>query len=94
MNGTDPVENGVNGTDDVEMTEEVSDATSPSKHTRDKDGDEEMTVVVPPSKGPKLSGEPDPDKEEDVLMEGVESASPKKPEEQTVDPQAKAISGW
>lgn len=93
LNGTDPVENGVNGAEDVEMDEEDADSTAPSKRSRDKEGDEEMTVVVPPAKGQKLSGNPDPDKQGDVTMEGVESTDSKQTTEETVDPRTKAITG-
>ena len=52
-NGTEPVENGVNGTDDVEMGDDRSEQVRIG-HT--EDGDEEMTVVVPPPKSSKLNG--------------------------------------
>lgn len=93
INGSDPVENGVNGTEDVEMDEERTDSTVQSKRSRDKEGDEEMTVVVPPAKGQKLSGEPDPAKEADVVMDGDGSTTPKEPMEEVVDPKVKAITG-
>ena len=54
-NGTESVENGVNGTEDVEMAEDESEQV---KIGSTKDGDEEMTVVVPPPKSSKLNGEP------------------------------------
>jgi 26S proteasome regulatory subunit N3 len=93
LNGSDPVENGVNGTDDVEMGEDEPDSTVPKKSGKDKEGEEEMTVVVPPSKGTKLSGVPEPDQEGDVVMEGAEKESPQKPEEEDVDPGVKLIAG-
>ena len=93
INGTDPVENGVNGTEDVEMDEEPTDSTAPSKRSRDKEGDEEMTVVVPPAKGQKLSGDPDPTKQADVVMDGADTAAVKEAEEEVVDPKVKAING-
>ncbi|KAL2009119.1 hypothetical protein VTN00DRAFT_7313 [Thermoascus crustaceus] len=67
-NGSDPVENGVNSTEDVDMEEDTA---------------------VPPSKGPRLSGEPGQDKE-DVAMEGVEDADADK-SESDVDPKAKTV---
>lgn len=91
-NGSDPVENGVNGTEDVDMEEDTAGGpTSSIKSNRDRDGDEKMTVVVPPSKGPRLSGEPGQDKE-DVAMEGVEDVDADKGESD-VDPKAKAVQG-
>ena len=88
-NGTDPVENGVNGTEDVEMG---VDGADPEKHAKGKDGDEGMTVVVPPPKSAKLSGEPIKDSEGDVAMETAKAeGSESEPKE--VDPLAKAILG-
>ena len=84
-NGSEPVENGVNGSQDVEMGEE-------SKQNKDGDGDEEMTVVVPPSKGSRLSGEPGQEKDEDVSMEGAEGDDAKA-QKVEVDPKVKAVSG-
>ena len=52
-NGTEPVENGVNGADDVEMGDDGSEQV---RIGNTKDGDEEMTVVVPPPKSSKLNG--------------------------------------
>ncbi|KAK2757962.1 26S proteasome non-ATPase regulatory subunit [Arachnomyces sp. PD_36] len=87
-NGTDPVENGVNGTEDVEMKED-----SPNGHAnstgKDNDGDEEMTVVVPAAKGAKASGS-GRDKEGDIAMEGAgDEAGETQAAE--VDPKVKAI---
>jgi 26S proteasome regulatory subunit N3 len=93
LNGTDPVENGVSGTDDVEMGEDGPDSSVPKKSSKDKEGEEEMTVVVPPSKGTKLSGVPEPDKEGDVIMEGAENETPPKPDEEEEDPAVKLITG-
>lgn len=74
----DPRENGVNGSEDVEMgDDDVNESTK-----RDKDGDDEMTVVVPPSKTSKSGGE-------DVTMEGTEGDESKQSEQQ-VDPVEKA----
>jgi 26S proteasome regulatory subunit N3 len=95
-NGSDPVENGVNGVEDVEMEEDTAGGPTSSIQTnKDHDGDE-MTVVVPPSKGSRLSGQPGQDnkkdEEEDVAMEGAEE----KGAEETVpeiDPRTKAVQG-
>lgn len=85
-NGADPVENGVNGTDDVEMKEDAPANGSAMKQQKDNDGDEEMTVVVPETKG---SGQ---DKEGDVDMgESGNEAGEKTVEE--VDPKTKAVTG-
>ncbi|RAL06381.1 proteasome regulatory particle lid subunit RPN3 [Aspergillus ibericus CBS 121593] len=87
-NGSDPTENGVNGSEDVEMGEDTAGGpTSSSNTSQDRKGDEKMTVVVPPTKGSRLSGEKGSDKEGDVAMEGVEGEEA----EPEVDPKVKAI---
>jgi 26S proteasome regulatory subunit N3 len=92
LNGN-PVENGVNGSEDVEMGEDTAGAP-PSSHNTSKDrkGNEKMTVVVPPTKGSKSSGKAGQDKEEDVTMEGAEDGDAEKTEPE-VDPTTKAIQG-
>lgn len=55
-----------------------------------KDGDEEMTVVVPPPNSSKLSAEPEKDKDKDTEMDDAEGAEGS---EEAVDPKAKAIAG-
>ena len=79
-NGTDPKQKG----DDIEMNDDVSKAQSSSKG-KDKDGDEEMTVVVPPSK--KTPSIPNKDGEAGKDTDG------KAPVEPEVDPKEKAING-
>jgi 26S proteasome regulatory subunit N3 len=87
-NGSKSTENGVNGSEDVEMGEDTAGApTSGFNTNKDRKGDEKMTVVVPPTKGSKSSGK---DKGEDVVMEGAEDDAEKEPE---VDPTTKAIQG-
>ncbi len=49
-NGNKPVGNGVNGTRDVEMKDDAP-AKKGGKGKKVKETEEEMTVVVPPSKG-------------------------------------------
>ena len=88
-NGTEPVENGVNGTEDVDM---VDDGPEKVKVGNDHDGDEEMTVVVPPPKSSKLSGEPGKDEEGDVAMDNIENAQTPGTETK-VDPKVKAVAG-
>lgn len=90
-NGSDPVENGVNGSEDIEMGEDSAGGpTSSFNASKDRQGDEKMTVVVPPTKGSRLPG--DQGKEGDVPMEGAEDETQKS--EAEVDPKAKAIQGW
>jgi len=88
-NGTEPVENGVNGTEDVDM---VDDGPEKVKIGINKDGEDEMTLVVPPPKGTKLFGDPGKDAEGDVAMDntaGTENVS----QEAEVDPKVKAVAG-
>ncbi|OOF98553.1 hypothetical protein ASPCADRAFT_393993 [Aspergillus carbonarius ITEM 5010] len=87
-NGSDPTENGVNGSEDVEMGEDTAGGpTSSFNASQDRKGDEKMTVVVPPPKGSRLSGEKGTDQEGDVAMEGAEGEEG----EPEVDPKVKAI---
>ncbi|GMF73443.1 unnamed protein product [Aspergillus oryzae] len=90
-NGSEPTENGLNGSEDVEMGEDTAGApTSSFNASKDRKGDEKMTVVVPPTKGSRLSGDKGQDQEGDVAMEGAEGDETQKPEPE-VDPRAKAI---
>ena len=58
-----PVEHGANGTEDVDMVDD-----GPEKvKVNGVDGDEEMTVVVPPPTISKLAGEPSKDIEGDII---------------------------
>ncbi|KAI9801682.1 MAG: 26S proteasome non-ATPase regulatory subunit [Piccolia ochrophora] len=92
VNGVDPVENGVNGTsDDIDMADDASDAAKKSKSQRDKDGDEEMTVVVPPSKGSNISTNGQQDRDDDVTMEGVQKEDDDKGKPREEDPVAKTV---
>ncbi|PYI14587.1 terpenoid synthase [Aspergillus violaceofuscus CBS 115571] len=87
-NGSDPTENGVNGSEDVEMGEDTAGGpTSSFTASKDRKGDEKMTVVVPPTKGSRLSGEKAPDNEGDVAMEGADTEESKS----EVDPKVKAV---
>ena len=88
-NGTEPLENGINGTEDVEMGDEEAERV---KVGTSKDGEDEMTVVVPPPKSSKLNGEPGKDAEGDVAMGGSEK-EPTGTEGQDIDPGTKAIAG-
>ncbi|KAG4025496.1 hypothetical protein MFRU_056g00110 [Monilinia fructicola] len=86
-NGADPVENGINGA----KKDDAKSSLKGGKGKKTKEGsEEEMTVVVPPSKGSKLSAPPPKDGDGDVDMdgsaEGGEDASAVK-----VDPVAKAV---
>ncbi|KAF7944969.1 uncharacterized protein EAE97_005602 [Botrytis byssoidea] len=84
--GTDPVENGINGT----KKDDAKTSLKGGKGKKTKEGEEEMTVVVPASKSSKLSAPPPKDGDGDVAMdgsaEGEEGAGVEK-----VDPVAKAV---
>jgi 26S proteasome regulatory subunit N3 len=92
---TDPVENGVNGggTKDVEMKDDAPAPLKGGKGKKAKEGEEEMTVVVPPSKGQKLAGLGKKDGEGDVAMDGEENAAEEEDGAVKVDPVAKAVAG-
>jgi 26S proteasome regulatory subunit N3 len=90
VNGSDLAENGVNGINEGEADDKHSTLAGLKKSGKDKDGDEEMTVVVPPSKASKTSGEPGKGEEADVAMNGTEGEE-SKPTADGPDPQAKAI---
>ncbi|KAM3072161.1 26S proteasome non-ATPase regulatory subunit [Clarireedia jacksonii] len=86
----DPVENGVNGTKDVEMKDDAPNSLKGGKGKKTKEGEEEMTVVVPPPKGSKLSVPPSNNGDEDVSMEGAAEGGEEAGAEK-VDPVAKAV---
>lgn len=86
-NGSEPTENGVNGIEDVEMVDEQIPPGS------GKEGEDEMTVVVPPAKSSSLSGAPTKDSEGNVAMEDTEAVESDEPASEKVDPAAKATSG-
>lgn len=90
--GNDPVENGVNGTKDVEMKDDAPASLKGGKGKKAKDGDEEMTVVVPPSKGQKLAGLGKKDGDGDVAMDG-EAVEGEDDGAVKVDPVVKAVAG-
>lgn len=86
-NGTEPVENGINGTEDIDM---VDDGPEKVKVGTSNEGEDEITVVVPPPKSSKLSGEPSKDEEGDVAMENTDKSHGISP---GLDPTAKTVAG-
>lgn len=85
-NGTEATENGINGVDDVEMSDEVI--------GKAKDGEDEMTVVVPPPNSSKLSAPPEKDNEGDTTMnDGKQADGSGISEEIVIDPKEKAAAG-
>jgi hypothetical protein len=92
-NGTDNLGNGINGTKDVEMKDDAPAPLKGGKGKKAKEGEEEMTVVVPPSKGSKLSAPPPKDTDGDVAMDSVEEVAKEDEGAVKVDPVAKAIAG-
>src|SRR5437764_1371328 len=92
-NGEKPVENGINGTKDVEMKDDAPATLKGGKGKKLKEGDEEMTVVVPPSKGSKLSAPPRKDTDSDVAMDGTEGTEGEDAGAVQIDPVAKAVAG-
>ncbi len=92
-NGTDPVENGINGTKDIEMKEDTPSSMKGAKGKKVKESDEEMTVVVPPSKSSKLSAPLPLDTDVDIIMDDSEKPVDATAAKLEVDPVEKAISG-
>ncbi len=85
-NGTEPAENGVNGTEDVEMAD---DQIKPGQGNA---GEDEMTVGLPSHKGTTLSDAPNKD-DGDTAMEDTDKAENDESASETVNVGAKAISG-
>ena len=92
-NGNDPVENGVNGTKDIEMKDDAPAPLKGGKGKKAKEGEEEMTVVVPPSKGSKLSAPPQKDDDGDIAMDRAVEINGEDAGAVKVDPVTKAVSG-
>jgi 26S proteasome regulatory subunit N3 len=92
-NGTDPVENGINGTQDVEMKDDAPVSKKVGKGKKVKEGEEEMTVVVPPSKASKLSVPSAKDTEGDVVMDDTERTGDDESAEANIDPAAQTVLG-
>ena len=91
INGSDKAENGANGSDDVEM-EEASIDPGKSAKGKGKETDEEMTVVVPPSKSSKLSDLSQKDGQGGVTMNGDGKIDVETAKEPEIDPRTTAIS--
>lgn len=88
-NGKEPVENGgYPGSKDVEMKDDSSLKGKGKKGLKDKDGDEEMTVVVPISKK-QSSQPPNNDADGDVNMDD----DAEQDGEAKVDPVVQTVSG-
>jgi hypothetical protein len=93
MNGDVPGQNGINSTEDSKASADKTKASKGGKGIKDKDGDEEMTVVVPPSKS---SGEPNgvsKDVEGDTVMNGASNVHNEETPQPVIDPKDKAIAG-
>lgn len=90
LNGSAPTENGVDGVPEQEADNLQSTAAGVKKSGNDEDGDEEMTVVAPPSKASKSPGSSARDAEGDTVMNGTDG-SDSRTHEDGVDLQAKAV---
>ena len=86
MSGEKSKRNSVSKPSDKKTKDNKSRPQKEPKKPADTDGDEEMTVVVPPSKSDK------PEENGDVTMNGVEQEK-KEEEEKPVDPKEKAATG-
>lgn len=89
-NGKDQTNDNATGTDDVEMNDGTSKPSKTGKSGKDKDGDDEMTVVVPPSKNTSSSGK---DLQSSTAVNGATEESDESSKEPDVDPREKAING-
>ena len=92
LNGSEPIENGIDSVDEPELNDQQHTSAALKKSDKDKDGDEEMTVVVPPSKAFKNSDDLKKDEEGDTAMNGTLDPESKVFDD-VVDPQAKAVDG-
>lgn len=86
-NGKKPNQNGVNGNKDIDMKDDAKPAKD-ERVKKSKDGDEEMTVVVPPPKGSRLSTPPRADDDGDINMGDAQGEGANEPE---IDPVAKTV---
>ena len=86
-NGTEPVGKGINGTEDIDM---VDNGPENLKIGTNNEGEDEMTVVVPPPNSSKLSGEPSNEEQGDVAMENTDMSDNVNAE---LDPKDKAVAG-
>ncbi|KAF7506012.1 hypothetical protein GJ744_012359 [Endocarpon pusillum] len=93
LNGSEPTENGADGADSADgskVDDQPAAVTGVKESGKDKDGDEEMTVVVPPPKASKLTASPTKDDEDDVAMNGTDE-SESQAKDDVVDSKAKAV---
>lgn len=90
LNGRDTAEGNAKESEDVEM-EEGTTSPGQGKGIKRKDGEEEMTVVVPPTKSSKTPGVPQKDTQGDFAMNGDTEADDGAANEAEVDPRDKAI---
>lgn len=88
-NGADPLEEDVKGTEDVEMQDDEAEKVTIGTT---KEGEDKITVVVPPPQSSKLNGAPNKDSEGDIAMDSAEKGQEESAAD-TVDPKKKAISG-
>lgn len=82
----------MDGLNDLDVDEGTTNSTSVKKPGKDKDVDEEMTVVVPPLKAIRADKVTEKDDEGDIAMSGAEDSG-SKIEDDAVDPQAKVAEG-
>lgn len=92
-NGKKPVGSGARGKKDVDMKDSSSSKKGKEVKQIVREGDEEMTVVVPPTKGKssKSSGPPEADSDGDVEMDAPDKTNAEY--EPAVDPVVQAITG-
>ena len=92
VNGTDQLENGIEEQEDVEMKQDDLKKVGKAMVGKDKNGDEEMTVVVPPSKSEQIGGASSNGQDEDAVMNGTGEEGTEVASGVVVDHQANAVS--
>jgi hypothetical protein len=90
LNGSESIENGVDSITEPDPDDKQPASIGVKKSSKDKDGDEEMTVVVPPPKASKVSGSSGKDDGADIAMNGTDG-SENQVIDDTGDPQGKAV---
>lgn len=92
-NGSPAAETGADEIDDVEMKEDSPTHKKNGNSGKEKDGDEEMTVVVPPAKHGQASKALRKETSEDTVMNGAPGAEDQDSERSEENVKGKIIAG-
>lgn len=88
LNGSNSSEKGTNGSGSGKKGTDSQNTNKPAGSTRDRQREDTMTVVVPPSKGGKTPTIPEKPTDTEMSDGPLDSAT-----EKQVDPKQKAIAG-